>query len=127
MVEEEEEYYCEGIIPGQPKETDYMKEYMLSTISSIKEDLIMKFPQETSEFYVYTKYTEKEDNRTFKVFVTLQKETSINYREMNINFLIIINEEFPNKPPMVFCFTDVNHIKHIILIIIIFFYYNIVR
>ena len=113
---DEEEFYLGGIIPGKQKETDILKEYMLSTVSSIKEDLIMNFPQETSEFYVYTKYSEKD--RILKIFVSLLKETKINYREMNINFLIILNEEFPNKPPMVFCFTDVNFIY-----IILFLFY----
>ena len=108
---EGEEYYLGGVIPGKPKDTDILKEYMLSTVSSIKEDLIMNFPQETSEFYVYTKYSEKD--RILKIFVSLLKETKINYREMNINFLIIINEEFPNKPPMVLCLTDVNYIIYI--------------
>lgn len=106
MVEEEEFFY-EGLMPGQPKETDYLKEFMLSMVSSIKEELIMAFPQETSDFYVYTKYSEKD--RILKIFVSLLKNTQINYREMNINFLIIVNEEYPNKPPMVFCLTDVNN------------------
>ena len=104
---DEEEFYYGGLIPGKPKDTDILKEYMLSTVSSIKEDLIMNFPQETSDFYVYTKYSEKD--RILKIFVSLLKETKINYREMNINFLIILNEEYPNKPPMVFCLTDVNY------------------
>ena len=114
MVEEEDFFY-EGLIPGQPKETDYLKEYMLSTVSSIKEDLIMTFPQEKSDFYVYTKYSEKE--RILKIFVSLLKNTQINYREININFLIIINEEYPSKPPMVFCLTDVNNKIYIIFIL----------
>ena len=113
---EEEEFYMGGLIPGQPKETDYLNEYMLSTISSIKEDLIMNYPQETSDFYVYTKYSEKD--RILKIFVSLLKETKLNYREMNINFMIILNEEYPSKPPMVFCLTDVNN--QIINIIIFF-------
>lgn len=104
---DEQEFFLGGIIPATPKDTDILKEYMLSTVSSIKEDLIMNFPQETSEFYVYTKYSEKE--RFLKIFVTLLKGSKINYREMNINFLITINEEFPNKPPMVFCLTDVHY------------------
>ena len=94
-----------GIIKGKEKDQDILNEYMLSTISSIQEDLLMKFPQEISEFYVYNKYSEKE--RILKIFVTLLKETKINYREFNINFLITINEEFPTKAPLVFCFTDV--------------------
>ena len=80
---------------------------MLSKVSSIKEDLIMKFPQETSEYFVYTKYLEKE--RNLNIFVTLTKETKINNRKDNINFLIVIDEQFPKKPPMVFCITDVKN------------------
>ena len=102
---EEEEFCLGGLIPEQPKETDYLSEYMLSTVSSIKEDIIMNYPQETSNIYVYTKYSEKE--RILKIFVSLLKETKINYREMNINFMMVINEEYPSKPPMVFCLTDV--------------------
>jgi ubiquitin-protein ligase len=67
----------------------------------------MNYPQETSDFYVYTKYSEKD--RILKIFVSLLKETKLNYREMNINFMIILNEEYPSKPPMVFCLTDVNN------------------
>ena len=106
-MEGEKEYYNEGIIPGNPKETDYLNEYMLSTVSSIKEEIIMKFPQETSDYYVYTKYSEKD--RILKIFVSLLKETKINFHDININFLIIINEEYPKKAPMVFCLTDVNN------------------
>lgn len=109
----EEEFYSEGLIPGQPKETDYLKEYMLSTVSTIKEDLLLNFPQENSDFYVYTKYSEKV--RILKIFVCLLKKTKINNREMNINFLITINEEYPKIAPMVFCLTDVNN-KYIIYI-----------
>lgn len=102
----EKQFFMEGLIPGEAKENDYMKEYMLSTVSSIKEDLIMNFPQETSDFYIQIKYSEKV--RILKIFITLLKNTKINYREMNINFLVTINEEFPNKPPKVFCLTNVN-------------------
>lgn len=101
----EEEFYSEGIIQGKAKETDYLKEYMLSTVSSIKEDLLINFPQENSDFYVYTKYNEK--YRILKIFVCLLKNSKINYREININFLITINEEYPSVPPIVFCLTDV--------------------
>jgi hypothetical protein len=110
MVEEEEEFYYGGLIPGEPRkeeEEDYLDEYMLSTVSSIKEELIINFPQETSDFYVYTKYSQKD--RILKIFVSLNKDSKINSREMTINFLIIVNEGFPNKPPLVFCLTDVNH------------------
>ena len=101
-----------GIIEGEEKDLDVLNEYMLSTVSLIKEELLMKYPQEISEFYVYNKYNEKQ--RILKIFVTLLKETKINYREFNINFLLELNEEYPKKAPLVFCFTDVITIKYII-------------
>ena len=109
---EKEEFYEGGLIPGEPKKEekekeDYLDEYMLSTSSSIREELIMKFPQEKSGFYVYTKYSKKD--RILQIFISLPKESKINSLEVTINFLLIVNEEFPNKPPLVFCLTDVNH------------------
>ena len=64
-----------GIIEGEEKDLDVLNEYMLSTVSSIKEELLMKYPQEISEFYVYNKYNEKD--RILKIFVTLLKETKL--------------------------------------------------
>ena len=106
-----EETYS-GIIEPEEKDEDVLNEYMLSTVSTIKEELLIKYPQETSDFYVYYKYDEKK--RILKIFVTLLRETKINHREFNINFLIIVNEEYPNKAPLVFCLTDVNIIIYII-------------
>ena len=103
-----------GIIKGEEKDQELLNEYMLSTVSAIKEELLMKFPQEISEYYVYNKYNEKK--RILNIFVALLKETKINYRDFNINFLIEINEEYPKKAPLIFCFTDVNIIKYIIYI-----------
>ena len=113
----EEQLLTGGIISEQEKETDYMKEYMMSTVLSIKEDLLMNFPEETSEFYVYTRYSEK--NGFLKIFVSLLKNTKINYREININFLITLNKEFPSNPPKVFCLTDVNYIYFILFYILV--------
>lgn len=118
MVEEEEEFFYDGIIPGEPKkeEEDFLDEYMLSTVSSIKEELIINFPQETSDFYIYTKYSQKD--RILKIFVCLNRGSSINHREMNINFLMTVNEEFPNKPPLVFCLSDVNNNLYNLILIL---------
>ena len=101
----EEYYYSEDAVDNQNQETDLINEYMLSTITTIKEDFLMKYPQETSNFYVYYKYNE--NIHLFKIFVTLLKETKINKRDINITFLITLDKEFPAKPPMVFCLTDV--------------------
>jgi uncharacterized membrane protein len=119
---EKEEFYEGGIIPGESKkeekkEDDYLDKYMLSTVSLIKEELIMKFQKEKNGFYIYTKYSKKD--RILQIYVSLTKDSKINSREMSINFLIIVNEEFPNKPPFVFCLTDVNQKIYIILILII--------
>jgi hypothetical protein len=109
---EKEEFFDSGLIPGESKKEEkqedyYLDENLLSTIASIKEDLIVKFRQEKSDFFIYTKFSKKD--RILQIFVSLTKESKINSREMTINFLIIVNEGFPNKPPLVFCLTDVNH------------------
>ena len=90
---------------NNPKETDNLDHYMLSTVSSIKKELILEFPQETSDYFVFSKYST--NDRILNIFVTLTKKTKINSRKSDINFIIVINEEFPNKAPMVFCQSDV--------------------
>ena len=114
-IVKEKEIFNERIITGQKKKNNSIKNYILSLVSSIKQELSMNFPSETSEFYIYIKYYE--NYKILKIFVSLLRQTKINYREMNINFVIIINEEYPNKPPLVFCLTDVNN-KHLILFFI---------
>lgn len=104
-MDNQDYYESSGVNPGTEKETEYLDEYMLSTILSIKEDFLMKFPPEISDFIINTKYNHK--TRVLKIFVTLEKESKINPRENNITFNIIINEKFPEKPPMVFCISDV--------------------
>lgn len=108
-MDNEDYYESSGINnqeKGEEKELEYLDEYMLSTIYSIKEDFLMKFPSEISDFYIHTKYNNKQ--RIFKIFVTLLRESKINSRDSNINFLLTINEKFPESPPMVFCLSDVN-------------------
>ena len=57
----EEEIYS-GIIKGEEKDQDALNECMLILVSSIKEELLMKYPQEISDFYIYHKYDEKKKN-----------------------------------------------------------------
>ena len=114
-IVKEKEIFNERIITRQKKKNNSIKNYILSLVSSIKQELSMNFPNETSEFYIYIKYYE--NDKILKIFVSLLRQTKINYREMNINFEIIINEEYPYKPPLVFCLTDVNN-KHLILFFI---------
>ncbi len=67
--------------------------------------MIKKFPPILGLHYIYTRYDEK--NYTFKIFVKLIKNTKINDRPYDIFFLITINKEFPDKPPIVNCLSDV--------------------
>ena len=71
-----EETYS-GIIEPEEKDEDVLNEYMLSTVSSIKEELLIKYPQETSDFYVYYKYDEKKKNfKNFCYFIKRNKNKS---------------------------------------------------
>ena len=74
-------------------------------VNKIKEDIFSKFPSDDSGYYVYTRYNSKK--KLFKVFATLTKDTPVNERAIDIDFLIVINEEFPIKPPMVYCISYV--------------------
>ena len=106
---EEEEFFCSGIIPAKSKKIEYLKECMLSIVEKIEEDLMDNFSDETNtDFYVYLKYSDKE--RILKVFATLNKLTKSNIHSKDIDFVIIVNEEFPKLPPHVYCLTSVNKI-----------------
>jgi ubiquitin-protein ligase len=48
-----------------------------------------------------------EKNRKIRLFVTLLNDTDTNNIDSEIDFLILVNEEYPEKPPMVFCLSSV--------------------
>ena len=48
-----------------------------------------------------------EKNRKIRLFVTLPDDTDTNNKDSEIDFLILVNEEYPEKPPMVFCLSSV--------------------
>mgnify|MGYP002626142830 CR=1 FL=1 len=104
-MEEEETNNDKNGIQENPKEEDVLDQNMLSTVSSIKKELSTKFPQETSDYFVFSKYSK--NDRILRIFVSLAKQTKINGRKNSINFIIVINEEYPNRAPMVFCLSDV--------------------
>ena len=68
---------------------------------------MIKFPKVLKEYYIYTRYDNK--NYIFKIFVKLFKKTNVNNRKYDIYFVIIINKEFPVKPPIVNCLSDVKY------------------
>ena len=48
-----------------------------------------------------------EKNRKIRLFVTVLNDTDTNNTDSEIDFLILVNEEYPEKPPMVFCLSSV--------------------
>jgi ubiquitin-protein ligase len=48
-----------------------------------------------------------EKNRKIRLFVTLLNDTDTNNTDSEIDFLILVDEEYPEKPPMVFCLSSV--------------------
>lgn len=48
-----------------------------------------------------------EKNRKIRLFVTLLNNTDANNKDSEIDFLILADEEYPEKPPMVFCLSSV--------------------
>ena len=56
--------------------------------------------------YIYDKILIKYN--IIEIFVILLSNTPYNKRQIDITFLIIIKEDFPKSPPLVFCLTDFN-------------------
>ena len=48
-----------------------------------------------------------EKNRKIRLFVTLLNDTDTNNKDSEIDFLILADDEYPEKPPMVFCLSSV--------------------
>ena len=57
------------------------------------------------EIMIYTKLYLKSSQ--FQIFYKLLPNSTLNKREYEIYFLIIIKENFPEKPPTLTCLTDV--------------------
>lgn len=106
-MEEDGEFYYSEIIPAKLKEIEYLNAFMLSIVEKIEKDLKDNFTGENNNDYcIYIKYNSKD--RILKVFATLLKLTGRNPNSIDIDFLFIINEEFPKIPPLIYCLTSVN-------------------
>ena len=91
-----------------------IEDKLLLTLNIIKKDIynfISKYIK--NGFYFNIKLNEK--NKKIKVFVTLINNSDTNYRNDDIDFLIEINEEYPKRPPMVFCLSCVRSFFIIII------------
>ena len=58
------------------------------------------------DYYIYTR---KEENNEFKIFIRLPPKSKYNTRIQDIFYSIIINENYPEEPPLLQCLTDVNY------------------
>lgn len=70
-----------------------------------KEILLFKSDNPKEHYYFDIKLNEKE--KIIKIFLTLLKNTEINPHNEDINFIIICEENFPEKEPKVFCASNV--------------------
>ena len=70
-----------------------------------KEILIFKSDNQKNGFYFDIKLNEKQ--RKIKIFLTLLKNSDINKHNADINFIIICEENYPEKEPKVFCASNV--------------------
>ena len=100
-------YFISGEIKGitkkEKKNNNINK--MLYITKKIKEDINAKFKNE-SNIHIYDRFSKK--SNLLKIFVILLNNTKYNKRDMDITFLIIIKEEYPNLAPLVFCLTEFN-------------------
>ena len=106
-MEKDGEFYYSEIIPGKPIEIEYLEEFMQSIVDKIEKDLRDNFAGENNnDYYINIKYYDKD--RILKVFASLLKLTESNYRSIDIDFVFLINDEFPKIPPLIYCLTSVN-------------------
>ena len=85
-----------------------MEDKFLLTLNIIKKDIYNFISKSIKNgFYFNIKLNEK--NKKIKVFVTLINNSDTNYRNDDIDFLIETNEEYPKRPPMVFCLSCVRY------------------
>lgn len=90
------------------RDSNYLDNHMKSLLIIVEEDIKinLNLPQKNNLNYIINEKYLKE-KKLLKIFVSLPKDTELNPRDSDIDFLFLINKEFPSKPPMVFCLSDV--------------------
>lgn len=105
---ENSHYFISGEIKGitkEEKQKNNTKNKILYIEKKIKEEIYSKFKNE-SYIHIYERFSKK--SNSLKIFAILLNKTKYNKRDMDISFLIIVNEEYPNSAPLVFCLTEFN-------------------
>ena len=92
---------------SKQKDPKLMQEYMLSVVNSIKNE-INKIKEKYNNIYIYYKYNS--EKLLLNIFIVINKNKNKNkseyYKNNEITYLITLEEDYPKKPPMVFCLTD---------------------
>ena len=104
------EYFLSGEIKGTTKEQKIKKEKislnkMQYITKKIMEELNLKYKNDPN-LHIYDRYSKKYN--ILQIFVILFGSKKYNKRKIDISFLIIIKEEYPVSPPLVFCLTEFN-------------------
>ena len=69
----------------------------------IREEIKNEFRNDKN-IYIYDKILVKYN--IVEIFVILLSNSAYNIRELDLTFLIIIKEDYPRNPPLIFCLTD---------------------
>ena len=85
-----------------------------------KEILIFKSDYPEKGYYFDIKLNERE--KKVKIFFTLIKKSEINSHNEDIDFIIICEEDYPEKEPKVFCVTNVIYLYNLYLAYLVFRY-----
>ena len=104
------DYFLSGEIKGTTKEQKIKKEKislnkMQYITKKIMEELNLKYKNDPN-LHIYDRYSKKYN--ILQIFVILFGSKKYNKRKIDISFLIIIKEEYPVSPPLVFCLTEFN-------------------
>ena len=88
---------------GKQKDPKLMQEYMLSVVNSIKNE-ISKIKEKYNNIYIYYKYNS--EKLLLNIFIVIYKNKNEYYKNNEITYLVTLEEDYPKKPPIVFCLTD---------------------
>ena len=102
------DFYLTGEIKGTKKEEmiQVSKNKMLYIVKKIKEEISQNFSKE-QKIYICNRFCKK--NSILKIFATLLSNTEYNKRDIDITYLIIVKEDYPNSPPYIFCLSLFNN------------------
>ena len=100
-------FYMTGEIKGITKEEkeNENKAKFQYIIKNIKEEINLEF-KNNPYIHIYDKFYKKYN--ILKLFIILLKNTKYNKKNIDITFLIVVKEDYPNSPPMIYCLTELN-------------------